>query len=58
MPLAVLRYDVNDKIITRNESVTLKGVVESHEEHEAILKIARNHANTARTTDDLKVDAR
>jgi len=45
----------NIKIITQNEHVTLKGVVESHDEHEAVLKIARNHANTAKITDDLKV---
>lgn len=46
----------NIKIITRNEFVTLKGVVESDAEHQAILKIARNHANTAKITDDLKVN--
>lgn len=45
----------NIKIITRNEDVTLKGVVESDAEHQAILKIAGNHADTARITDDLKV---
>ncbi len=48
----------NIKIITRNEHVTLKGVVESDAEHQAILKIARNHANTARITDDLKVNSK
>jgi sporulation protein YlmC with PRC-barrel domain len=48
----------NIKIITRNERVTLKGVVESHDEHEAILKIARNHADTAMITDDLKVNSK
>lgn len=48
----------NIKIITRNERVTLKGVVKSHAEHEAILKIARNHANTSRITDDLKVNSK
>ncbi len=48
----------NIKIITRNENVTLKGVVESHAEHQAILVIARNHANTAMITDDLKVNAK
>ena len=45
----------NIKIITRNEHVTLKGVVESHDEHKAILKIAGNHANAGKITDDLKV---
>ncbi len=47
----------NIKIITRNEYVTLKGVVDSHDEHEKILKIARKHANTAKITDGLKVDS-
>lgn len=48
----------NIKIITRNEYVSLKGVVESDSEHQAILKIARNHANTAKITDELKVDSK
>jgi len=48
----------NIKIITRNENVTLKGVVESSAEHEAILKVARNHANTANITDELKVNSK
>lgn len=48
----------NIKIITRNENVTLKGVVDSHDEHEAILRIARNHANTAKISDDLKVNSK
>lgn len=45
----------NIKIITRDENVTLKGVVDSDSEHQAVLKIAGNHADTARITDDLKV---
>lgn len=48
----------NIKVITRNEHVTLKGVVESDAEHQAILKIARNHANTAKITDDLQVKSK
>ena len=48
----------NIKIVTRDERVTLKGTVESHDEHEAILKIARSHANTAMITDDLKVNSK
>jgi sporulation protein YlmC with PRC-barrel domain len=48
----------NIKIITRNEHVTLKGVVESDEEHETVIRVARNHANTAKITDDLKVKAK
>jgi sporulation protein YlmC with PRC-barrel domain len=51
-------YAKNIKIITRNEHVTLKGVVQSDTEHQAVLKIARNHANTAMITDDLKVDSK
>lgn len=46
----------NIKIITRSENVTLKGVVESHAEHEKILKIVGNHANKANVTDELKVN--
>jgi sporulation protein YlmC with PRC-barrel domain len=48
----------NIKIITQNEFVTLKGVVETDAEHHAILKIARNHANSAKIIDDLKVKAK
>lgn len=48
----------NIKIVTRNEHVTLKGVVESHAEHQSILKIAKNHANSAKITDDLKVNSK
>lgn len=48
----------NIKIITHNEFVTLKGVVESDAEHQTILQIARNHANTAKITDDLKVNTK
>jgi osmotically-inducible protein OsmY/sporulation protein YlmC with PRC-barrel domain len=46
----------NIKIITRNQRVHLKGVVESDAEHQAILTIARNHADAANITDDLKVN--
>lgn len=45
----------NIKIITRNESVTLKGVVDSKSEHEAIVEIAKKHANSAKITDRIKV---
>ncbi len=45
----------NIKIITKDEKVVLKGVVESAAEHESILKIARNHANSAKISDDLEV---
>lgn len=48
----------NIKIITRNEHVTLKGVVESVEEHQTILNIAGNHANAGNITDDLKVNSK
>jgi sporulation protein YlmC with PRC-barrel domain len=47
----------NIKIITKNESVILKGVVETSAEHQAILKIAKDHANAAKITDELKVNA-
>lgn len=48
----------NIKIITLNEQVTLKGVVKSDAEHQAILKIARTYANTDKITDDLKVKSK
>lgn len=46
----------NIKIITRDEKVLLKGVVESDAEHQAILKIAKNHANSGKITDELEVN--
>lgn len=45
----------NIKIITRNARVTLKGVVESDEEHKAVLRIAESHASKANITDELDV---
>lgn len=48
----------NIKIITNGGRVTLRGVVESKTEHEAILKIVHKHANAAKVTDQLKVDAK
>ena len=48
----------NIKIITNNEHVTLKGVVGSESERKVIIKIAGNHANTGKITDDMKVDAK
>lgn len=48
----------NIKIITLNGNVTLKGVVESTEEHAAVLKIANSHANESRITDELKVNSK
>jgi hypothetical protein len=47
----------NIKVITKDECVTLKGVVDSKVEHQAILKIAKNHADSAKIIDDLKVKA-
>ncbi|MES2657992.1 MAG: PRC-barrel domain-containing protein [Verrucomicrobiota bacterium] len=44
----------NIKIITQGNHVTLKGVVETAAEHQAILKIANDHA--AKVTDELKVN--
>ena len=45
----------NIKIISNNSHVTLRGVVESEDEHQAILKLARAHADPAKITDDVKV---
>lgn len=45
----------NIKIITSHEQVTLKGVVESDEEHKAVLAIAKNHCDSAKITDELTV---
>lgn len=46
----------NIKIITMNEFVVLKGVVETAPEHQAILKIAKNHANASKISDQLTVN--
>lgn len=48
----------NIKIITKDDRVVLKGVVETHAEHQTILKIAKDHANDAKITDELKVNAK
>jgi len=48
----------NIKIITKDENVVLKGVVENHAEHEAILKIAKNHANSAKISDELEMKSK
>lgn len=48
----------NIKIITRDEKVTLKGVVQSDAEHQTILKIAANHVDTAKLSDELKVNTK
>ncbi len=45
----------NIKIITKDENVTLKGVVESQSEREAIVEIAKKHANSAQIRDEIKV---
>ena len=45
----------NIKIITKDERVVLKGVVGSAAEHQAILKIAKDHAKSTMITDELKV---
>jgi len=46
----------NIKIITKDGTVTLKGVVKNHAEHEAVLKIAKDHAGELKVTDELKMD--
>ena len=48
----------NVKIISNNSHVTLRGVVESEAEHQAVLKLARAHADPAKITDDLKVNTK
>ena len=60
---AVMGLDVsfnakNIKIITRDGNVALRGVVESHSEHEAILKAAKNHVDGAKLSDNLQVKAK
>ena len=46
----------NVKIISNNSHVTLRGVVESEDEHQAVLKLAKAHADPAKITDDIKVN--
>lgn len=48
----------NVKIISNNSHVTLRGIVESEEEHQAVLKLARAHADPAKITDDVKVNSK
>ena len=48
----------NIKIITNDEHVTLKGVVETQAEHDSILKIVKDHANSEKITDELKVNSK
>lgn len=45
----------NIKIITRDGVVTLRGVVNSKEEHAAVLKLVTDHAGNAKVTDQLEV---
>jgi hypothetical protein len=47
----------NIKVITRNEHVTLNGVVDSEAEHRAIIKIAEIHVDRARISDQLEVNS-
>ncbi len=44
----------NIKIVTNGGKVTLRGVVESAAEHQAILKIVHAHADASKVTDQLK----
>ena len=46
----------NVKIISNDGNVTLRGVVESEAEHQAVLKLARAHADPSKITDDIKVN--
>ena len=45
----------NIKIITKDGKVTLRGVVDSAEEHKAVLKIVQNHVNESVVSDSLSV---
>lgn len=45
----------NIKIISKDAQVTLRGVVESKEEHEAVLRIAKEAAGSAKLVDELEV---
>lgn len=44
----------NIKIITNDGIVTLRGVVDSKEEHAAVIKLAKDHAGNSKITDELK----
>ena len=44
----------NIKIITKDEHVYLKGVVNDHAEHEMVLKISKNYVDASKITDDLE----
>ena len=48
----------NIKIITKDERVFLKGVVETSSEHQTVLKIARDHAKSAMITDEIKMNSK
>ena len=48
----------NIKIITKDEHVYLKGVVENHTEHESILKIAKKYVTATMITDDLEMNSK
>ncbi|MCX8496933.1 MAG: PRC-barrel domain-containing protein [Akkermansiaceae bacterium] len=48
----------NIKIITKDEHVYLKGVVENHSEHQAILEIAKNHAGSDKIIDELTMKSK
>jgi sporulation protein YlmC with PRC-barrel domain len=48
----------NIKIITKDEHVYLKGVVENHTEHESILKIAKSHVTATMITDELEMNSK
>ncbi|RYD41529.1 MAG: BON domain-containing protein, partial [Verrucomicrobiaceae bacterium] len=45
----------NIKIITNNGHVTLRGVVETKDEHAAVLKLVHNHVDKNNVTDALTV---
>lgn len=45
----------NVKIISNDGQVVLRGVVDSKEEHEAVLKLAKDKSNGAKVTDQIEV---
>lgn len=45
----------NLKIITKDGKVILRGVVDNESEHQAALKIAKNHADSSLISDQISV---
>ncbi len=45
----------NVKIITKDKQVTLRGVVDSPEEHKKVVELARKHAGEGNVNDEIEV---